>query len=261
MSETVLSRHEDGVTTITLNRGERHNAFDDHLIAELTAAFAAAGADVATRVVVLEAAGASFSAGADLGWMRRMADYCEADNLRDALALARLMETIDTCPKPTLAVVQGAAYGGGVGLVAACDMAVAATTASFCLSEVRLGLIPAVISPYVVAAMGARACRRYFLTAERFSAATAQALGLVQDVVEPETLAAARDALLKPLRQGGPAAQQAAKELIRTVAQPPAGLDVLTWTAQRIAATRAAPEGREGVQAFLDKRKPSWLGV
>jgi methylglutaconyl-CoA hydratase len=248
----------DGRATITLSRPERHNAFDDAVIAELTEAFEHASAAPEVRWVVLESTGASFSAGADLEWMRRMADYSADDNQRDAYTLARLLQVIDGCPKPVIAVVQGAAYGGGVGLVAACDIAVSADNATFCLSEVRLGLIPAAISPYVVAAMGARACRRYFLSAERFPAAEAHRLGLVHEVVEADALHQARDRILRALADGGPLAQSAAKQLIGTVAHHVPDDSLARWTANRIAEIRASPEGREGVMAFLERRQPAW---
>jgi methylglutaconyl-CoA hydratase len=246
---------------ISLRRPERHNAFDDVVIADLTGAFEQAGANAAVRCVVLESSGPSFSAGADLEWMRRMADYSDAENRRDALALARLMQTVDACPKPVLAVVQGAAYGGGVGLVAACDIAIAADTAMFALTEVRLGLIPAAISPYVIAAIGARACRRYFLTAERFSAAQALELGLVHEVVPAAQLHEARDRILAAIADGGAQAQAASKELIRVVAGRKPDAELAQWTADRIAAIRAGAEGREGVRAFLEKRRPAWRGT
>ncbi|WP_029010017.1 enoyl-CoA hydratase/isomerase family protein [Azospirillum halopraeferens] len=257
MSNILVTR-AGGVATIALNRPERHNAFDDVLIADLTGAFAGVGEDPEVRAVVLESAGPSFSAGADLGWMKRMAGYSHEENLRDAMALAALMQTIDRCPKPTLAVVQGAAYGGGVGLIAACDIAVASDAAVFSLSEVKLGLIPAVISPYVIAAMGERACRRYFLTAERFTAAEAHRLGLVHEIVAADGLAGARDRILKRLFECGPAAQAAAKDLIAAVARRPTDEAVMADTARRIAAVRASDEGREGVGAFLEKRDPKW---
>jgi methylglutaconyl-CoA hydratase len=209
-------------------------------------------------VVVLEEEGPSFSAGADLGWMRRMAGNSDEDNRRDALALARLMHVIDRCPKPVVAVVQGAAYGGGVGLIAACDIAIAGEGAIFCLSEVRLGLIPAVISPYVAGAIGERACRRYFLTAERFSAEEARRLGLVHVVAAARELHDVRDRMLQALGEGGPRAQAAAKELLRAVVHPAPGTDVAAWTAGRIAEVRASDEAREGVAAFLEKRLPAW---
>jgi methylglutaconyl-CoA hydratase len=244
----------DGVRFITLNRGERHNAFDDALIVELTEAFEAATAP-GIRAVVLQAEGKSFSAGADLDWMRRMADYSREQNLKDAQALARLMQVIDACKLPTIALVQGAAYGGGVGLVACCDLVVAAEGAKFCLSEVKLGIIPAVISPYVVRAIGGRAARRYFTTAEVFSAAKAAELGLVHEVGD---LAQWRDAWLSQITANGPNAMAAAKELAREATERELDDGLRLWTAERIADIRASDEGREGIRAFLEKRKPGW---
>jgi methylglutaconyl-CoA hydratase len=243
---------------ITLARPERHNAFDDSMIVELTAAFEKAGASEQVRVISLEADGASFSAGGDIGWMRRMADYSEEENRRDAQALARLLHAIDSCPKPVIALVQGAAYGGGVGLIAACDVAIAASSAAFAFSEVKLGLIPAVISPYVVRAMGARAARRYFLTAEKFSSAEALRHGLVHEVVPPEALKTAADRVLASLLEGGPNAQADAKSLIRAVTGAEPDDSLRDWTAERIAVSRASLEGREGLAAFLEKRRPRW---
>lgn len=246
------------VATVRLNRPDKHNAFDELLIAELTQAFRDLASDAAVRVVVLTANGQSFSAGADLDWMKRMSAMGRAENERDAMALANVMEAIDHCPKPVVGVIQGAAFGGGVGLVACCDIAIATSSASFCLSEVRLGLIPAVISPYVAAAIGPRACRRYFLTAEKFDAATAAKLGLVHRVVEAEALEAARDETIKQLLTGGPAAQAAAKDLIRRVTFAPLDDALRRNTAGRIADVRASAEGKEGIAAFLEKRKPNW---
>lgn len=254
-----ISIAQGGVATLTMNRPDVHNAFDDSFIAELTRAFRSLDEHPGVRVVVLAANGRSFSAGADLNWMKRMAQYSEAENLRDALHLAELMRTLDRMRKPTIARVQGAAFGGGVGLVAACDMAVAAREAQFSLSEVRLGLIPAVISPYVVQAIGARAARRYFLTAERFGADEAQRLGLVTEVVDAGSLDSAVEGLVAHLVKGGPHAIAAAKDLIRAVADQPLDTPLIEDTARRIAATRAGGEGREGIAAFLEKRAPSWL--
>lgn len=260
MSEALgVARTGPGVATVTMNRPDVHNAFDDALIAELTATLAALNADASVRVVVLAAAGRSFSAGADLQWMQRMAQFSGDENLRDARALAGLMRTLDRMAKPTIARVQGAAFGGGVGLVACCDMAVAAREAVFCLSEVRLGLMPAVISPYVVQAIGARAARRYFLTAERFDAPEAQRLGLINGVVDAAELDAAVASLVKPLLAGGPAAIAAAKALIAAVDNRPIDAIVIDDTARRIAQQRASDEGREGVAAFLEKRAASWI--
>jgi methylglutaconyl-CoA hydratase len=242
-----------------MNRATLHNAFNEAVIADLTQAFDELGRDPAVRLVMLRGAGRSFSAGADLGWMQRMAGYGDEENLADALGLAAMLRTIDLCPKPTMALVQGPAYGGGVGLVAACDIAIAVDTARFALTEVKLGLIPGVISPYVVAAMGERACRRYFLTAEPFTAEEAHRLGLVHEIVPTDGLEAAAGRMAAKLLEGGPASQAAAKELVRAVGRRPVDEAVVHDTAVRIARQRASAEGREGVAAFLDgKRKPSW---
>jgi len=200
----------------------------------------------------------SFSAGADLNWMRRMADYDLAQNQDDAMQLAELMRRLNCFPKPTIALVQGAAYGGGVGLVACCDIAIASSSASFCLSEVKLGLIPAVISPYVIEAIGARAARRFMLTAERFDAEEACRLGLVHEVVEAQELDAKLDSIVGFLLAAGPAAQAAAKDLIRAVSNKPIDSELIQDSAQRIARIRASGEAREGLSAFLEKRKPNW---
>jgi len=246
------------VATVRMNRPDKHNAFDEHLIAELTKAFRDLAGDAAARVVVLAANGPSFSAGADLDWMKRMSALGREENERDSLLLADLMAAIDRCPKPVVGLIEGAAFGGGVGLVACCDIAIATARASFCLSETRLGLVPAVISPYVAAAIGPRACRRYFLTAEKFDAATAERLGLVQRVVAPEAVAEARDEIIGHLLKGGPAAQAAAKDLIQRVSYAKIDEALRRDTAGRIADTRASAEGKEGVAAFLEKRKPNW---
>jgi len=249
----------DGVGTLTLNRPDVHNAFDDALIAALTARLRGLDANPQVRAVVLAANGKSFSAGADLNWMKRMAAYSEAENLRDAVGLADLMHTLATMSKPTLARVQGAAYGGGVGLVACCDIAVGTPEVSFSLSEVRLGLIPAVISPYVVAAMGERQARRYFLTAERFDAREALRIGLLHEVVQAADLDAKVAELVAYLLKGGPRSQTAAKRLIEAVSNRPIDRPLVEDTAERIARIRVTPEGREGVAAFLEKRAPGWV--
>ena len=260
MGELILVDRRDDVATVTLNRPERHNAFDDRMIAGLDGIFDDLSKDEAVRFIVLAAAGKTFSAGADLAWMQRVAGQTSAENEADALALAKLLQRIDTCPKPVIGVVDGAAYGGGVGLLACCDIVVASHQASFALSEVRLGLIPAVISPYVIAAIGARPCRRYFLTAERFSAEEGLRLGLVHRLVTREDLSEAVEALCADLRKGGPLAQAAAKQLIATVTSADGDILIQEWTAGRIAELRGSAEGREGMQAFLDKRPPSWTG-
>src|SRR5512144_1383679 len=242
MSKVVIDTRSDGVATVTLDRPEVHNAFDDEVIAELMQAFRRLGADPAVRVVVLRAEGKSFSAGADLTLMECVACYSHEQNMADAMALAEMLHALDACPKPTLALVQGPAYGGGVGLVAACDIAVASETASFALTEVRLGLIPAVIGPYVIAAMGERACRRYFLTAERFPAAEAYRLGLVHQVVSADRLDAVAGEFIARLRACGAAAQAGAKELIRDVARRPIDDAMVRDSAERIAHQRASAE-------------------
>lgn len=248
----------DGVATITLNRPELRNAFDDAVIARLTDMLTRLGGDPGVRAVVLAGSGPIFCAGGDLAWMRRMADFDEAANRADARGLGRLLSTLDALPKPTLARVQGGAYAGGIGLIAACDIAVATDDAKFAVTEVRIGLAPAVISPYLVRAMGSRVCRRLFLTAEVFDAASALAWGLLHDVVAPDRLDARVAEHLSALSKGSTAAQAVSKKLAAEVDRP---LDaaVIERTVEAIAAQRASPEGREGVTAFLEKRKPSWL--
>ena len=250
---------EHGRATITLNRPEMHNAFDDTLINALTEELKRLDRDANVRVVMLAARGKSFSSGADLNWMRRMADYSFEENLSDAMGLAELMKTLANLSKPTIALVQGAAIGGGVGLVACCDIALASVNAVFCLSEVKLGLIPAVISPYVAGAIGSRATRRYFITAETFDAGEAHRLGLVHEVVAPEQLAARAERLSLLLLQNGPRAMALVKELVNEVALSYLDDDLIADTAERIAEARASEEGREGLSAYLEKRKPSWI--
>ena len=247
-----------GVATLTLNRPHVRNAFDDALIAELTACLRRLAADAAARVLVLTGSGESFSAGGDLGWMRRMAGFGDAENRADAMALATLLRTLDELAKPTVARVNGPAFAGGLGLVSCCDIAVAAEEAVFSLSEARLGLVPATIGPYVVAAIGARAARRYFLTAERFSAGEAQRIGLVHEVVPRASLDAAIERMVAALLEGAPGAQGRAKRLIAEVGSRPLSDTTMALTAQVIADARASAEGREGLAAFFEKRKPNW---
>ena len=257
---TLLSEIDsDGRALITLNRPEVHNAFDEALVVNLINELRHLEAIDKVRVVLLTGSGKTFCAGADLAWMRRTAGYGRAENLADALGLAELMKTLDRLEKPTIAVVQGPAYGGGVGLVACCDLAVAAPAARFRFSEVRLGLVPAVISPYVVTAIGARAARRYFLTAEEFDAAEARRLGLVHEVVEESRLFEQTRSWSELLLQNGPWAMAAAKELVRAVARGPVDEGMLVATAEKIAELRASDEGREGMSAFLEKRRPGWV--
>ena len=247
------------VATIWMNRPDMHNAFDEILIAELTAACIALDEDNDVRVVVLAGRGKSFSAGADLNWMKRAANNGVDDNLNDARALARMLRVLAEMKKPTIARVQGAALGGGTGLTAACDIAVASTKAIFATSEVKFGIIPSAISPYVVRAIGARQAYRYFQSAERIDAARAREIGLVHEAVEPEQLDAKVQEIATALIQGGPLAQAAAKDLIRAVDNKPINDNVVEDTAHRIAHLRATPEAREGIGAFLEKRAPNWV--
>ena len=253
--------HRAGVATVTLNRPEVRNAFNDEVIAELTQAFTQLGQNDTVRAIVLAAEGTAFCAGADLNWMRRMADYTRDENLADAARLAEMLRVIYTCPKPTVARVQGDVYAGGMGLVAACDMAVSVYTATYCLSEVKLGLIPATISPYVIRAMGARLAHRYFLTAERFTAAEAHRIGFVHEVVTVDALDAKVAELTQALASASPNAVCAGKRLVLDVAEREINAALIAGTVEGIADIRASGEGREGVQSFLQKRKPSWLGA
>lgn len=250
---------DGGIARITLTQPEVRNAFSDEAIAEITAAFRKVGEQADVRAVVLAAEGPAFCAGANLNWMRRMADYSRDENRVDAGLLAEMLRVIYECPKPTIARVQGDVYAGGMGLVACCDMAVAVDTAGFCLSEVKIGLIPATISPYVIRAMGARASHRYFLTGERFSAQEAHRIGYVHEVVEAEQLDAVVDGWLKHLLSAGPAAVRACKRLVLDVAEREINEQLIAATVEQIANIRASSEGKEGVQAFLNKRKPNWL--
>lgn len=258
MPESLQILAEGPVRRLRLDRAELHNAFDAGLIAALTAALAEAGADPEVRVVVLEGAGASFSAGADLNWMRGMAAASEAENRIDSLALARLMRTLDELPKPSIARVHGAAFGGGVGLVACCDIAIGAPEAKFGLTESKLGLLPAVISPYVIAAIGTRNARRYFATAEIFDAAEALRIDLLHQVVPADQLDAAVQRQIALLSKAGPIASASAKKLVRDVAAHADGAKHDAANAALIARLRVSPEGQEGLAAFLDKRPPAW---
>ncbi len=260
MSSQNLSVTQSGaVARITLTQPEVRNAFSDEIIAEITAAFVDVGSRPDVRAVVLAAEGPAFCAGANLNWMRRMADYTRAENVQDAGKLAEMLRVIYECPKPTVARVQGDVYAGGMGLVAACDMAVSVDTAGFCLSEVKLGLIPATISPYVIRAMGARAAHRYFLTAERFDAAEALRIGFVHSVVAADQLDARVDELLKALTSASPNAVRECKALVQHVAGRDITRLLIDHTVKGIADIRASDEGKEGVQSFLQKRKAAWL--
>jgi len=265
MTQELISVQRDaqGVATVTLNNPDKHNAFDDQMIAQLTQAFAQIAGDSSVRAMILASTGKSFSAGADLNWMKRMAGYSYNENLEDARALARMLRTLNFMPQPTIAKVQGAAYGGAVGLVSCCDIALGSSDAQFSLSEVKIGLIPATISPYVIAAIGARASRRYFLTAERFSADIAAQLGLLSEVCVPEKLDESIDHFTNQLLENSPAAIQDAKTLIFDVGASGVSNNhssdaKIEETCKRIAAIRVSDEGREGLSAFLEKRRPSW---
>ena len=246
------------VAEVWLNRPEVRNAFNDGVISELTAAFRTLGGDADLRAIVLGGHGKAFCAGADLGWMRAMADYSWEQNHADAARLAEMLWALWSCPVPLVGRVHGDCYAGGLGLAAVCDVLVAAEGIHFCLSEARLGLLPATIGPYVVRAMGEQAARRYFVTAERFSAAQAQAMGFVHELVSADGLDARVAEIVATLVANGPAAAKACKQLVKDVAGRPLDAALRDDTARRIADIRASTEGREGVRAFLDKREPSW---
>ena len=249
----------DSVALVALSRPEVHNAFNAALIRDLTEALLDVDADSTVRAVILLAAGKSFCAGADLNWMRETTTYTRAQNLADARALARLLRTLDTLSKPTIARVHGPAYGGGVGLISCCDIAVASVDAMFALSEAKLGIIPATIGPYVIEAIGARQARRYLLSCERFPAAEAYRIGLVHDIVQTPELDQRINEILGSLLLAGPAAQRACKALIRAIAHRPIDAAVIDDTAKRIADVRATPEAKEGIAAFLGKRVAAWV--
>ncbi|MCW8878566.1 MAG: enoyl-CoA hydratase/isomerase family protein [Kangiellaceae bacterium] len=260
-SSLLIDKRDNGIATITLNRAEIHNAFDDKLIGEITREIEKLDHDREVRVIVLAAEGKSFSAGADLNWMKRMAGYSWDQNYQDSLQLASLMQTLYECKKTTVALVQGAAFGGGVGLVACCDIALASERALFCLSEVKLGLIPAVISPYVVKAMGERNAKRYFATAEKFDVNEAKHINLVHKIYPADTFTDDCEDYLQKLIANGPNAVYQSKKLVNFVANKDINEDLIRDTAQRIADIRASKEGKEGVSAFLEKRPASWGGL
>lgn len=260
MTVLLYQQDDQGVAHVTLDRPEVHNAFNEELIAALTDAFADIATSSRVRVVVLQSNGTSFCAGADLDWMRRAAHYDDAHNLRDAAALMTMLDTIDRCPKPVIAAIQGPAYGGGVGLVACADIAIATERAAFRLSEVKLGLIPATISPFVLQAIGARQARRYFLTAESFSAGDARHFGLVHEVVHDEADLKIRvGTLVEVLLANAPGAMTEAKALVRDFTGQPVSADLQADATRRIALRRSSAEGKEGLAAFLGKRAPDWM--
>jgi methylglutaconyl-CoA hydratase len=259
MTTTLDITRQGAVARVYLNRPEVRNAFNDGVIAELTQAFAALGADASLRCIVLGGHGKAFCAGADLTWMRAMADYSWDENCADAQRLADMLWTIYACPVPVVGRIHGDCYAGGLGLAAVCDVLVASDAATFCLSEARLGLLPATIGPYVVRAMGEQAARRWFVTAERFGAAQARAMGFVHELVAADALDAKVDEVVATLVANGPMAVRACKKLVQDVAGRTIDTTLRDETARRIADIRASDEGREGVRAFLDKRKPGWL--
>ena len=251
-----IDRH---IATITLNRPDKRNAFNDAMIQEITAAIQYCATHTAVRAVIIAAQGKAFCAGADLNWMRAMADYTHEENLADADQLARMLTALYECPKPTIAAIQGDVYAGGMGLVACCDIAIAVNSANFCLSEVKLGLIPATISPYVIRAMGARAAHRYFLTAEVFNATQAQQIGFIHERVSEENFTDTIDRVARHLTNASPDAASQCKQLLQTVAHAPIEPNLVADTVTQIADIRASEQGREGIQSFLQKRSPAWL--
>jgi methylglutaconyl-CoA hydratase len=257
--QTLEVTAQDSVATLMLNRPDRRNAFDETMIAEITQVFRELCVDASIRAIVLAARGPAFCAGADLNWMKKIAGYSHEENRADAARLAQMLRIVYSCPKPVVARVQGDCYAGGMGLVAACDIAIAAEQANFCLSEVKLGLIPATISPYVIRAMGQNAARRYFLTAERFSAREAHRIGLVHAVVSIDALDSTTADIVKALVANSPNAVKEAKRLVHDVAGMPLTDALIADTAERIADIRASDDGCEGVRSFLEKRKPGWL--
>ena len=257
--QTLEIERQSGVAWVWLNRPEVRNAFNDQMIAELTAAFTELGQEDDVRVMVLAGRGPSFCAGADLNWMKKMSEYSFEENRADASKLASMLHALFTFPKPTIARVHGHAFAGGMGLVAACDVAVASNDTKFCLSEVKIGLIPATIGPYVVAAMGARIARRYMLSAERFDSSEALRSGFVHEVSSPETLDELVETILENFLAGGPHAHRETKLLIERIEASGLDQELIDDTAARIARVRATDEGREGIRSFLEKRRPGWL--
>ena len=259
MDKVITEIDNLGVARVTLSNPEKHNTFDDQIITQLTEAFSAVASNADVRVMVLGSEGKSFSAGADLDWMKRMANYSYDENLQDAQALALMLKTLNELPQPSIARVQGAAFGGAVGLVSCCDMAVAATAATFSLSEVKIGLVPATIGPYVIAAIGERAARRYFTTAERFNAQTAKHIGLLSEVIDAEHLDDQVNLLVNALLANGPEAILAAKQLVSDISGQTIDQNLIDHTCEVIAGIRVSEQGQEGLNAFLEKRKPHWL--
>ena len=258
-NSVILEINDRGLAAVTLNRPDKHNAFDENVIAELTAAFEKIAGDESVRAMILGSNGKNFSAGADLDWMKRMADHDHDENIRDANALATMLHRLNYLPVPTIARVQGAAMGGGAGLVCCCDIAIAGNKASFAFSEVALGLVPATISPYVLQSIGPQAARRYFLSAERFDAERALALGMVAEVVEEAELDEKIIELTSSILNNSSAAVKAAKQLIFDIAYQPVTDELRQMTSERIADIRTSDEGKDGLAAFLERRLPAWV--
>lgn len=259
MLKTIEIERQSNVAWIWLNRPDVRNAFNDVMIRELTEAFVILGEDSSVKVVVLAGHGVSFCAGADLNWMKRMSQYTFEENRSDAGNLAKMLDTLYRLPKPTIARVSGHVFAGGMGLVSACDIAIASKETQFCLSEVRIGLIPATIGPYVMSAMGVRAARRYMMTAERFTAEDAYRLGLVHEIVDAKALDEMVNTFVKHFKQGGSEAHRETKALIETIDESSLDQALIDETAVRIARVRASSEGQEGIRSFLEKRKPNWV--
>ena len=259
MNKVITQIDSRGVAQVTLNNPDKHNAFDDQMIIQLTEAFHTVAANPDVRIMLLKSEGKSFSAGADLEWMKRMASYSYQQNLNDARALAAMLKALHQMPIPTIARVQGAAFGGAVGLISCCDIALASSNASFALSEVKIGLVPSTISPYVIAAIGERHAKRYFMTAERFDANTALQISLVHEAVEEQFLDDKVEQLITAILSNGPEAVVAAKQLVFAVSGKAIDSSLIEHTCEVIAGIRVSAQGQEGLSAFLDKRKPHWL--
>lgn len=258
-NESVLTTIDNGIATVSLNNPAKHNAFDDDIIARLTNTFTVLAGNADIRAMVLTGTGKNFSAGGDLAWMRRMASYSYDENLADAQGLALMLKTLNSLPFPTIAKVAGVAFGGAVGLISCCDIAIGASNAKFSLSEVKIGLLPATISPYVIAAIGQRAARRYFLTAESFDVSTAVQLGLLSECVELDRLDSKIEEITDAIKSNSPAAIKASKGLIFNVTGKQLNQALIDYTCHQIASIRASAEGKEGLQAFLEKRPANWL--
>ena len=259
MNKVITQIDSRGVAQVTLNNPDKHNAFDDQMIIELTEAFHTVAANPDVRIMLLKSEGKSFSAGADLEWMKRMASYSYQQNLNDARALAAMLKALHQMPIPTIARVQGAAFGGAIGLISCCDIALASSNASFALSEVKIGLVPSTISPYVIAAIGERHAKRYFMTAERFDTNTALQISLVHEAVEEQFLDDKVEQLITAILSNGPEAVVAAKQLVFAVSGKAIDSSLIEHTCEVIAGIRVSAQGQEGLSAFLDKRKPHWL--